>query len=153
MWAGGRDSSEKRTLFSEVRGDESSAVARAAEGVASSDVLGESRAVDAFTAESRSLHSSATASVRASSSSKNSSKVVSGTWRMRYEHVCCTHLFINLSTDSEVSLISHLEVVSHFIFLPSKKKKGSLALKFLSDCVKLQNQASINENNKKTSYK
>lgn len=86
--AGGRDSSEKRTLFSEVQGDESSAVARPADGVASSDVLGESRAVDAFTAESRSLHSSATASVRASSSSKNSSKVVSGIWRMRYEHVC-----------------------------------------------------------------
>lgn len=89
--AGGRDSSEKRTLFSEVRGHESSAGvaadARPAEAVASSDVLSERGLVDVIAVESRSLHSSATASVRASSSSKNSSKVVSGVWWMRHEHL------------------------------------------------------------------
>lgn len=65
VWAPWTSSSEKRTFFSEPRGDEAS------------DVLSESVLGDSFVFESWSFWSSTSASVRASSSSKNSSNVVS----------------------------------------------------------------------------
>lgn len=91
LWAAWMSSSEKRTFFSELRGDEASvfpwgepslrlaADTGAVDPLTSSDALSESGLGDTFIFESPSFGSStsSTASVRASSSSKNSSNVVS----------------------------------------------------------------------------
>lgn len=98
VWAPWTSSSEKRTFFSKLRGDEASACAwaeassfkeaagtGAVDSLTSSDVLNESGLGDSFSLESWSFWSSTSMSVRASSSSRNSSSVVSQLCEMRLE--------------------------------------------------------------------
>ena len=84
VWATWTSSSEKRTFFSELFGDDTSAFSWVGESSLSVsadagavDPLSESGLGDSFIFESLSFGSSRSVSVRASSSSKNSSNVVS----------------------------------------------------------------------------
>lgn len=90
VWTPWMSSSEKRTFFSEPRGDDASAFpwvevsslkleadTEPMDPLTSSDVFKESGLGDNFVFESWSFWSSTSASVRASSSSRNSSNVVS----------------------------------------------------------------------------
>lgn len=82
LWADWMSSSEKRTFFSEALGDEDSALPKV--GGSSCKIAADTGGVDPLSSlnvvvfESWSFWSSASVSVSASSSSKNSSNVVSG---------------------------------------------------------------------------
>lgn len=114
VWPPWTSSAENRTFFSDPRGDEAS-------GVVSESGLG-----DTLIFESWSFWFPTSASVRASSSSKNSSNVVSGVWKKRWEQI--KSFFNNVHQafhiDTYKGLISHLWVLSFFICLPSKNKKN-----------------------------